>query len=154
MQQQYSIKTCSGFTLVELITTMIIVGVLATVGLPKFFDSQSFRERGFFDELIHSIRYAQKVAIGSHCEVQVLISTTTFALKQPSQANCGASPTSFPITVSAPYGSVAGTTPNGISISGNTFLFDASGSPSVAQTITVNSRSFKIHNNTGYVEKL
>lgn len=147
-------KNISGFTLVELITIMVILGVLAVVALPKFVDTGSFKARGFFDEFINAVRYAQKVAIGSHCEVQVLIAAGSYSLNQPVKANCGASPGSFPVAVNNPSGALSGSTPGGVSISGSTFTFDASGAPSIAQTITVGSRSFEIHPNTGYVEKL
>lgn len=149
-----SVNNSSGFTLVELITTLVIISVLAAVTYPKFFHSRSFSERGFFEQFINTVRYAQKVAIGSHCDVQVSISTSSYSLNQPIQAECGASPVSFPIAVRSPSGKLSGNVPDSVSISGSSFTFDASGAPSSTQTITVGSLSFKIHNTTGYVEKL
>jgi MSHA pilin protein MshC len=37
-----------GFTLVELIVVMIVVGILAVAAMPRFFDNV-FDERGFHD---------------------------------------------------------------------------------------------------------
>jgi MSHA pilin protein MshC len=62
-----------GFTLVELVTCIIIMGVLAAVAAPKFFDNQPFTERGYADELAAALRVAQKVAVASDCEVAVTI---------------------------------------------------------------------------------
>ena len=37
-----------GFTLVELVLTMVILGIIAAVSLPKFFNQSTFDERYFY----------------------------------------------------------------------------------------------------------
>jgi MSHA pilin protein MshC len=71
----------SGFTLVELIVVLIIVGVLAVATLPRFFDQSTFDDRGFYDETLAILRYAQKTAVAQRRLVCVTFTATTVALK-------------------------------------------------------------------------
>ena len=43
-------RVMAGFTLIELITVLILVGILAVTALPRMFDRNTFESRGFFDE--------------------------------------------------------------------------------------------------------
>ena len=52
-----------GFTLVELVTIIVILGILAVAAAPRFFDRNVFDNRGFYDEVISTLRHAQKMAI-------------------------------------------------------------------------------------------
>ena len=60
-----------GFTLVELIVTIIILGILATVAGPKFFGKKSYNSLGFSQMLVTSVHYAQKRAMSSGCNIRL-----------------------------------------------------------------------------------
>ena len=93
----------SGFTLVELIMTIVLLGILSVVAISSF-NRGDFEEQGFFDELIQVVRYAQKYAVTSNCEVQVALTANSYALSLPNQGDCRNSPASYPNPVPGPDG--------------------------------------------------
>lgn len=52
-----------GFSLVELIVVIVVAGIIAATVLPRFGGRHGFEERGFRDETVLALRYAQKAAI-------------------------------------------------------------------------------------------
>ena len=71
-----------GFTLIELIIVIVLLGVLAVVAAPRMFNSNDFYARGFHDETLGFLRYAQKTAIAQRRTVCV-----TFAVAAVSTAS-------------------------------------------------------------------
>jgi MSHA pilin protein MshC len=52
-----------GFTLLELVTVLLLVGILAVVAIPKLQGAVSFRDDGWHDQLVAALHYAQKMAV-------------------------------------------------------------------------------------------
>lgn len=69
-----------GFTLIELIMVMVVVGILAVFVAPRFFDANVFKSRGFADQVQATLRYAQKEAIAQHRNVCVAMTPSDITL--------------------------------------------------------------------------
>lgn len=57
--------------MVELVVTIIIIGILAAAVLPRWSGNSGFEERGFRDQVVAGLRFAQKSAIVARRTVRV-----------------------------------------------------------------------------------
>jgi MSHA pilin protein MshC len=146
-----------GFTLVELIVTLIIIALIAAVSGPVFFNINTFRESGFYDETVSALRYAQKYAVASHCTVRVQTTATGFTLFRPAAiGNCN-TPGSYTTLLTDPSGNATTftrTAPSGITLTAADFTFSSSGTASVTPSlvISVGSRQLTVIGETGFVQ--
>jgi MSHA pilin protein MshC len=145
---------CRGFTLTELVTTIVIMGILAAIAMPRIISSKGFASRGFYDEAQAVVRFAQKTAIAWRRSIVVCVSASE--IKAITNADCAA-----PIALNHPTSGAAlrTTAPEGVTLSPvGSFSFDGMGRPSASTTITLTStitgdpaRQILVAAETGYV---
>lgn len=145
----------AGFTLVELVAILVLVGILAMVAMPRFFNAASHSGRGFSDQAAAFLRYAQKLAVARHAQVHVQADAGTLTLCLSATRPCPAGQGAPGPDGSSPYQVVA---PDGVGVAASdaVFSFDADGRPSLAGnfTLTVSAdvnRTLTVEAETGYV---
>ena len=75
-----------GFTLIELIMVVIMMGILAVFITPRLLNSDGFNARGFHDETLAFVRYAQKTAIAQRRTVCISFIGDSATLRMASLA--------------------------------------------------------------------
>lgn len=143
----------SGFTLIELVVVMLIIGVLAVAAVPRLLDSQTFDRRGFNDQTLSALRYGHKAAIAQRRAVCVSFSTTslTFTLASAAGSSTCDTPLTGP-TGDSPF-QINASPGVAYSASPSNFRFNAAGQASLGQTLQVSGEtaSITIEQETGYV---
>ena len=146
-------KQSTGFTTIELVMVIVILGILSVTIAPTFFDNAVFQARGFSDQLSATLRYAQKAAIAQHRLVCVDLTTTSITLTIATlntDSSC-----SLALNLPDRTGNTL-TAPSGITLNPATaFNFDALGRASSAVTISISgiSNAISVEAETGYVHQ-
>jgi MSHA pilin protein MshC len=167
----------TGFTIVELVTVMVVIGILGAIGASRFFDNNTFAGRAYSDQAKSMIRYAQKLAIAQNRPVFVLATPARVAVCfntancinaadlafAPGGANTGSTATRAACTLNNNYvanwmceGTPASVAVTGVA-PGGVFSFDRMGRPSFAAPLTLTFTSgtsvyqFTVEAQTGYV---
>lgn len=146
-----------GYTVVELVLVIVILGILGAIAAPRFFDNDAFAERAYFDEVATALRYGQKVAVASGCRVRVTLTANAYTVAQQVSGGgtCDPLDTTFPLPALLADGSpLAGSAPSGITLSPPlSIVYVPDGSTNLAsnQTIAVGPWTLVIDAASGLV---
>lgn len=147
-----------GFTLIELVTTILLLGILAVYALPRL-DISVYGERGFHDVLKGALQFARKAAITKRRQVCVDVSggTVSFSLVTSAPESGGATcPAATQLNLPVRDANCAAAhqvcAPSGVVLSGSSFSFDALGRPSAEVVFTSTGQpNVTVTLETGYV---
>lgn len=148
-----------GFTIVELITVMIVIGILSAVAIPMM-TGNTMAGPAFRNELASTLRYAQKTAVSHRRLVCATVSASTVTLTIASVANSTVCNTSL----ASPDGNSVASKDSAVTASGalvgilyfqstGTITTNSAGTVLAAGTINVTGQTgIAVQGATGYVE--
>lgn len=156
-----------GFTLIELIMVILLMGILAVYAAPRVFDSNTFYSRGFHDETLAYLRYAQKTAIAQRRTVCVTFAGTKSSVTLTISQDAATADCTTPVALTGPNGATTLNAKTGSGVVYTTtptnFNFNGLGQPIAAtggaamgtQTFQVVGvdKSIRIESATGYVNE-
>jgi len=161
MTTRQSIK---GFTLPEVVTVMVIIGIMAAFALPRFFQTSSFEARGFTAEARSALAFAQKLAIGSGCDIRVRFTPGGYSIEQWPVCNPNDHSTATTPVPAPGGGTLVGQNPDGVTVGAANFYFDRIGRPRQADAtgllvsapiqVQIGDRTLQVQPDTGYSREL
>ena len=146
-----------GFSLIELVAVIVLISILAVAATGRIGNFSGFESRGFFDDTVAAMRYAQKLAISTGCNVQFTITAASYALVQRDDCDTGAYTRNVlnPVDRTNPY---TATAPAGITISPTgAYIFSPQSpvaGPVSDTTFSIAGFQFILYQQTGLVDVL
>lgn len=152
----------AGFTMVELIVVMIIIGAVAAIGIPRLVGDKNNEAAVFGDQVVSGLRRAQKIATGHRRPVCAVVTAKAVTLRVNACDNTG-------IALSGLADDAYATTDSVLTATAATLFFqpdgrvttDAAGATAARTRIDITGivagqattfRSINVEGTTGYVE--
>ena len=159
--------TRNGFTLIETIMVIVIIGIMAALSVPRFNAFYGIKLAGVAKKVVSDIRYVQQLAISRHESYNIIFSpgpVNTYLVRRVADSSLAADPFSlgdFSINFNSDphYGGITITSTN----FGGTLQFDWQGIPRTAAGAALandgsinlsyqgNSKTIIVTQNTGWV---
>ena len=133
-------KRAHGFSLVELVITLVIAAILAALAIPRFTDAES-KATWYQEQVKAAVRYAQRQAVAQRRAFYVCVASAQ--VKVGYDAACVSDIPSYRLMA-----------PSGVTLSPTgSFFFNGLGQPSSAGDISINvgGKTVTIIAETGYV---
>ncbi len=151
-------KNCfTGFSLIELIVVVLLLGILSVFAMGRLFDQNQFAARGFFDDTVNAVKFAQKLAVSTGCEVRVSFATpptTGYRLNQRA-TTCSTGPfTRVVVNPANRSNAYENNAISGLTVPTTTITFNAQGLASNDATVVFDSGipyRFRVYAETGLV---
>ena len=151
----------NGMTLIELVTVILVIGILSVIAVTRFFGPAPFESSGYFQTTLAAVRYAQKLALASGCDIRVAIDGAGFQLNQWNNGTACTAGVSglLPVTLPGSSKAFSEAPPAGVTVSGSLlFYFDGIGRPhatgggllTTPGTVVIGGRTLTVENETGY----
>lgn len=141
-----NIKHHNGFTMIELIVVIVLVGIISVFMVPRFFATNVFAERRTVDEIITALRYTQQLAMNRGVNHRLQINANNYIYQRFGTGTW--------IAVRNPDGSAINSYPTNVVLIATTVTFDQLGQPvpntAPAQTINIGAQTITIEVDTGY----
>ena len=157
----------TGFTMIELVVVLIMVGIMAVVALPKLTLLTGFKDVGYRDQIKSAVEYARKAAIWQRRYTCVVITSSAVTLTSDliipdSHVTDCTSGAQLANSLNLPSGKNTISPPRNVTASTATIQFNAQGQPwtggaTFGTSVTVtdsgsgSTSTLTIEADTGYV---
>lgn len=134
-------RRMTGFTLIELIATILVIGILSAFISIRTPSTTTFSLSSFTEQIRRDIRYTQTLALSLNSNYSIIFTATNYTINPlPSDAA-----RFYPVPI-----------PTGITVSpSSTITFNSMGAPQSASTITISdgvvTNTLTISPETGFI---